>query len=212
MAYKSRMSDVKKHNIEARRFIAAKLNMTEVNVKKHLAGGRVVLDEDGKILIDESINNIVEFQKSTGMTNVNQIRKRKKATNANIDENQNQSGQFNENEEDFIKKYEEGSLTMSEMLKVFDYDLIKKLEIIEKTRKQKIDNDERLGLLINKKTVENELEKLGKLLNDRMSEIPNRLSAELAGIDDPLEVKIYLKEELTSIMLDISKGISKLNE
>lgn len=114
-------------------------------------------------------------------------------------------------EDEFFKKYENGELKTSDLIKLDDY-LLKKLELLEKTRKQKIDNDEKEGVLISRQAVEFQIEALGKFLKDRIFELPNRLSVELAAITDANETKIFLKEELTKIFQDFLNNLEKILE
>lgn len=114
-------------------------------------------------------------------------------------------------EDEFFKKYENGELKTSDLIKLDDY-LLKKLELLEKTRKQKIDNDEKEGVLISRQAVEFQIETLGKFLKDRIFELPNRLSVELAAITDANETKIFLKEELTKIFKDFLTDLEKILE
>lgn len=109
----------------------------------------------------------------------------------------------------FFEKYEKNELSVAEAFKAGDL-FLKRIELYEKTKKQKIENDEREGKLISRDLVDSQVAELGKRLKDTLFEIPNRLSFELAAISDQKETKIFLNEELTKIFQDFCKGLESI--
>lgn len=222
------------HNKNIRTEICEELDISKPMLCKYNKKGFFVFDDRGIIDKEQTIRNI---KKSNSLTLVSERRHFEKAQKRKLErelrEQKNETFVVNnlsfdntlglrtlrENKEkfdnmseqdDLLKKYEKGELSVADLLKSFDLDVIRKIEIVEKSRKQKIDNDEKEGKLISRQVVEAQLETLGNFLNSRIFEIPNRLCGELAGMRDQVEIKIFLKEELTQIFRDFERDLIKI--
>lgn len=188
--------------------------------------GLIVYTDDGSLIdVERTLKSVEKFRKKNPISLTNKIVKERKRmehlskvkTVSEYDSdiitiNSDTISNFPSEKLEMLKKYEKGEITITEMVQTFDEYEIKKFETIEKVRKQKIDNDEREGVLISIESVLFKTETIGKMLKDRLSEIPNRCSAELASITDPQEVKILLKKEVVAIINDITKELGEVIE
>lgn len=184
-----------------------------------------IIDEKGKKTFDseECKKNIDQYLVYNNNASDRVLRKKNKEKNKEVEndiiliDNINNKS-INEiskelfSEEDlfiFFDKYEKNELTAKEAVQAGDL-FLKRIDLYEKIKKQKIENDEREGKLISRDLVESQVTEIGKRLKDTLFEIPNRLSFELAGISDQKETKIFLKEEFTKIFKDFSKDLENI--
>jgi phage terminase Nu1 subunit (DNA packaging protein) len=75
-----------------------------------------------------------------------------------------------------------------------------------KARIAKIEYEERLGKLVPAADVKAEAFKIGRIVRDSMLNIPDRVSAEFAGITNAYEINMRLTEEITKALEALQHG------
>lgn len=66
-----------------------------------------------------------------------------------------------------------------------------------------LDYNERAGKLVNADRVKAESFKIGRRVRDALLAVPERVAAELASMEEPREIAIYLKEQLAAALKDL---------
>lgn len=66
-----------------------------------------------------------------------------------------------------------------------------------------LDYNERAGKLVSADRVKAESFKIGRRVRDSLLGVPERVAAELATMDDPRAISIYLKEQLAAALKDL---------
>lgn len=82
----------------------------------------------------------------------------------------------------------------------------KTLEAAYKARLAQIDYEERSGILIDAEKVKKEAFRTARITRDAMLAIPDRLSAELAGITEPFVIHQKLMTEIRAAIEEVSKA------
>lgn len=78
-----------------------------------------------------------------------------------------------------------------------------------KARIAKIEYEEKLGKLVNASDVKAEAFKIGRVVRDSMLNIPDRVSAEFAGITNAYEINMRLTEEINKALEALQDGKEK---
>lgn len=83
----------------------------------------------------------------------------------------------------------------------------KTLEAAYKAKLAQLDYEERSARLIDMEQVKKQAFKLARLTRDAMLAIPDRVSAEIAGITDPFEIHKRISTEIRMAIAEISKVV-----
>ena len=88
--------------------------------------------------------------------------------------------------------------------KKLDYHQARMLSTLYEARLKKLDYEKKLGKLIDADQVKKEQFKLGRMVRDRILNIPNRVSDQLAAITDAHEIHVFLTKEMTEALQDLA--------
>jgi len=81
----------------------------------------------------------------------------------------------------------------------------KTLQAAYQARLAQIEYEEKIGQLVEIEAIKKEAFQLARITRDAMLAIPDRLSAELAGITDPFEIHQKISTEIRGAISEISK-------
>ena len=83
----------------------------------------------------------------------------------------------------------------------------KTIEAAYKAKLAKIEYEERSSILVEAEEVKKSAFRIARLTRDAMLSIPDRLSAELAGMTEPFAIHTKLMNEIRSAIAEITKGV-----
>lgn len=184
---------------------ATLLDITPQSVNKLINGGKLdnCINEEGKILLEKAIwtldNNLLS-SKGKVFEAVKRLIKEYPNPKAIKKETKREINYYEELEEAIQDPEKAKDLLIKEK---FFNKMIK--EIDAEHKKLKLLQDK--GLLVKKEDVEKEIFSIFRLLRDSITNIPNRLSADLSVETSQKQIEKMLKKEIDSTLDDIADKI-----
>lgn len=88
--------------------------------------------------------------------------------------------------------------------KRLDYQQARMLSTLYEAKLKKLDYDKKTGKLVDADAVKKEHFRLARMVRDRILNIPNRVSDQLAALTDSHEIHMFLTKEMTEALQDLA--------
>lgn len=88
--------------------------------------------------------------------------------------------------------------------KRLDYQQARMISTLYEGRLKKLDYETKAGKLVEADKVKSEFFRLGRMIRDRILNIPNRIADQIAHMTDPHETHVFLTKELTDALQELA--------